>query len=72
MSRKETIGNKVSELRVDRGVTQEELAKAVGVTRQTVIAIEKGNYIPSVLLTLKIATFFKKKVEDIFFITYEK
>jgi putative transcriptional regulator len=47
-------------------------AEAIGVTRQTVIAIEKGNYTPSVMLALKIARFFKKNVEDIFSIAYEK
>lgn len=49
-------------------VTQEEIAEAVGVTRQTIIAIEKGNYTPSVLLAIKIARFFRKPVEDIFFL----
>ena len=53
-------------------ITQEELAAAVGVSRQTIIAIEKGNYTPSVLLALKIAHFFKKPIEEIFAITYEK
>ena len=54
------------------GTTQEELAETVGVTRQTIIAIEKGNYTPSVLLSLKIAKFFKKSVEEVFQIKYEK
>jgi len=54
------------------GVTQESLAEALGVTRQTIIAIEKGNYTPSVILALKIAKFFKQPVEDIFHIKYEK
>lgn len=48
------------------GATQEELAEAVSVTRQTIIAIEKGNYTPSVLLALKIAHFFKQPVEKVF------
>lgn len=69
---KEIIKNQVYELRTKSGVTQEELAKSVGVTRQTIIAIEKGNYIPSVLLVLKIAQFFKKSVEETFRITHEK
>ncbi len=59
-------------LRNDANITQEELAKTVGVTRQTIIAIEKGNYVPSVLLALKIAMFFKKPVEQIFYLHYEK
>lgn len=68
----EIIKNKVQDLRLKSGVTQEEFAEAVGVTRQTVSAIEKGNYTPSVLLALKIAKFFKQPVEKIFSISYEK
>ena len=63
---KETIKNQVYELRTKSNITQEALAEALGVTRQTIIAIEKGNYTPSVILALKIAKFFKKSVEDIF------
>lgn len=63
---KEAVVNKVYELRSEKRVTQEDLAEAVGVTRQTVIAIEKGNYTPSVLLAMKIAKFFKEPVEKIF------
>lgn len=69
---KESISNQVYELRTKAKVTQEELAEAVGVTRQTIIAVEKGNYTPSVLLALKIAKFFKKSLEEIFNIKYEK
>lgn len=64
--------NSVHRLRSEKGVTQEVFADAIGVTRQTVIAIEKGNYTPSVFLALKIAGFFKKPVEEIFYIGYEK
>ncbi len=66
-----TIKNKVNEYRTERGMTQEALAAAVGVTRQTIISIEKGNYTPSVLLALKIATVFTVPVEVIFTIIYE-
>ena len=62
----ETVINKVSTFRKELGVTQEELAQAAGVTRQTIIAIEKGNYIPSVLLAIKITNFFKKPFEEVF------
>ncbi len=62
----ESILNRVYELRSKINITQEELAEAVGVTRQTIIAIEKGNYTPSVLLALKIAKFFKISVEEVF------
>lgn len=69
---KEYVSNIVSELRKEKNVTQEELAKKIGVSRQTVVAIEKGSYIPSLLLGLKIAKFFKRKVEEIFTYIYEK
>lgn len=62
----EYVTNKVYQLRKKTGTTQEQLAKEVGVTRQTIIAIEKGNYTPSVLLALKIARLFQKKVEEVF------
>lgn len=62
----ETLLNKVFELRRAKEITQEELAKNLNVTRQTIIAIEKGNYTPSVSLALKIAKFFNKRVEDLF------
>jgi putative transcriptional regulator len=58
--------NRLRKLREARGLTQEELAKALGVTRQTIIAIEKGRYDPSLKLAFKIARFFGVKIEDIF------
>lgn len=69
---KEYVSNTVFKLRKKKKVTQEELAKAIGVSRQTVVAIEKGNYIPSLLLGMKIAKFFKKKIEEVFILSYEK
>ena len=63
------VTNAVQKLRMNRSLTQEELAERAGVSRQTIIAIEKGNYTPSVLLALKIARIFKVPVEDIFSIT---
>jgi len=62
----ESVSNTVQKLRMNRGLTQEALAEKASVSRQTVIAIEKGNYTPSVLLALKIARIFKVPVEDIF------
>lgn len=66
----ELVKNKVNDFRSKMDVTQEQLASSVGVTRQTIIAIERGNYTPSVLLALKIAKYFNKKVEEVF--SYEK
>ena len=57
---------KLKVYRAMRDITQEELAKAVGVSRQTVIAIERGNYNPSLELAFKIARHFGVKIEDIF------
>jgi len=68
----EKIKNEVSKFRIEMGVTQEDLAFKVNVSRQTIIALEKGNYTPSILLALKIAGFFKMPVEKIFKISYEK
>jgi putative transcriptional regulator len=64
--------NKINQHRTKKGLTQEELAQAVGVTRQTIISIEKGNYTPSVSLALRFAEVFNTKVESIFFLEYEK
>jgi putative transcriptional regulator len=61
-----TIWNDIKELRQTRGITQEELAKAVGVSRQTVVAMEKGNYVPSLLLALHVAEYFNVAVETVF------
>ena len=60
------VDNRVQFFRNKAGVTQEALAERVGVSRQTIIAIEKGNYTPSVLLALRIASYFKTRVEDVF------
>lgn len=69
---RECIRNEVNRLRTERGITQEELATRVKVSRQTIIAIEKGNYTPSVLLALNIAKFFDVPVEKLFKVIYEK
>lgn len=58
--------NKLRVYRAMNDITQEELAKEVGVTRQTIIAIEKDKYDPSIILAFKIARFFKTQIEDIF------
>ena len=63
------LGNTVRRCRFDNNeMSQEDLANAIGVTRQTIHSIEKGKFIPSTLLALKIARFFQKKSDEIFFI----
>ncbi len=61
------LANALKRCRFDEGdMSQEALARAVGVTRQTIIAIEKGRFVPSTLLALKLARFFGKPLEEIF------
>ncbi|HVX90413.1 MAG TPA: helix-turn-helix transcriptional regulator [Candidatus Paceibacterota bacterium] len=60
------IENRVQQLRHGLGMTQEELAEKAKVTRQTIIAIEKGNYAPSVVLALRLAHILKTSVEQLF------
>ena len=64
---KAEIINRIRRLRFDRGeMTQEELANKVGCTRQTIIAIEAGKYVPSLSLAFHIARVFGVPVEDVF------
>lgn len=58
--------NCLEELRKQRGITQEELAMALEVSRQTIGSLENGRYNPSILLAFKIARYFDKRIEDIF------
>jgi putative transcriptional regulator len=60
------LTNTVREHRVVGRLTQDELAKAVGVSRQTVVAIEGGEYTPSALLALKLGQAFRVPVEELF------
>lgn len=60
------LNNKVKTRRVLADLTQEDLAQRVGVTRQTVLAIEKGNYAPSVVLALRLAKTLQCTVEELF------
>ena len=59
--------NRVKELRAKYNFTQEALAETVNVTRQTIVSLEKGSYIPSLLLAMNIARTFKLPIEEIFF-----
>lgn len=57
---------KIQELRKERGLSQESLASELGVTRQTVISLEKEKYVASLELAFKIAKFFGKSIEEVF------
>lgn len=58
--------NNLKVLRAIKNISQEELAKQIDVSRQTINAMEKGKYVPSTLLALKLARYFEKQVEEIF------
>ena len=60
------LKTKIQELRKQNKVTQEELAAALGVTRQTIISRENGKYNASLQLAFKLARFFEQSIEDIF------
>lgn len=60
------IHNKIREERESKGLSQEELANRVGVSRQTIVALEKGSYNPSLELSFKLAKVFIKRIDDIF------
>ena len=58
--------NKLEQIRKDRGITQEELANILEVSRQTVNSLENGRYNPSIVLSFKIAKVFSLQIEEIF------
>ena len=60
------MNNSIRVYRAERRMTQQQLADAVGVSRQTVNAIESGRFIPSTVLALKVARLFGKPVEEVF------
>lgn len=63
--------NRLKVARAERDLTQDQLAKAIGVSRQTINAIEAGRYVPSTVLALKMAQLFQKPVEEIFLLEEE-
>ena len=64
----ETLAHRLKEVRGELGLTQAQLAEAVGVTRKTVNTVENGVFVPSTLLALKIARALGRSVEQLFFI----
>ena len=67
------LGNNLETLRFKHNrITQQDLANAVGVTRLTIHSVEKGKFVPSTFLALKLAYFFRVKVEDIFYLVGKK
>lgn len=62
----QTLENRLAELRGEKGISQEELASALEVSRQTIGSLENGRYNPSILLAYRIAHYFNKTIEEIF------
>ncbi len=58
--------NRIEEIRKERGILQEEFAKAMGVSRQTISSLERGRYNPSILLAYSIAKYFDMTIEEVF------
>ena len=65
------LTNRVKSLRSSNGWTQEQFAQMIGVTRQTIISLEKGSYTPSLLLAMQIARVFERPIESIFYLEEE-
>jgi len=65
------VRNRIRELRTDRGLSQAEVAGALGVSRQTVISLERGRYSPSLPLAFRIARYFDSTVDELFDPTQE-
>ena len=61
------IKNRIKELRARSNLTQKDLSEKVGVTRQTIISLEKGTYVPSLLLAINVAEVFEEPIENVFF-----
>ncbi|MBR6522014.1 MAG: helix-turn-helix transcriptional regulator [Oscillospiraceae bacterium] len=64
--------NKIEQIRKERGILQDEFAKALGVSRQTISSLENGRYNPSILLAYKIAKYFGMTIEDVFIFEEEE
>ena len=64
--------NKIENIRKEQGILQDELAKALGVSRQTISSLENGRYNPSIMLAYKIAKYFGMTIEDVFIFEEEE
>jgi len=60
------LNNRIEEIRKERGIRQEDFAKSMGVSRQTISSLENGRYNPSITLAYKIAKYFGMTIEEVF------
>ena len=70
--RGDNLKNRIEAIRKERGIRQEEFAKAIGVSRQTISSLENGRYNPSILLAYKIARYFGMHIEEVFIFEEEE
>ena len=63
--------NRIEEIRKERGIKQDDFAKSMGVSRQTISSLENGRYNPSIILAFKIAKYFDTTIEEVFLIEEE-
>ena len=66
LKRRDTLKNKIENIRKEKNIRQEDFAKAMGVSRQTISSLENGRYNPSILLAYKIAKYFEMTIEEVF------
>ncbi|MCK5056592.1 MAG: helix-turn-helix transcriptional regulator [Candidatus Aminicenantes bacterium] len=66
------LKNRLKEWRAKRDVSQQQLADAIGMSRQTINSIERGKFVPSILSVIKIARFFTTSIENLFYVEEEK
>jgi putative transcriptional regulator len=71
MAKKPRVANRLRELRHEYGLTQEKLAEDLEVTRHTIMALEVGRYVPSIELALRLAAYFDRPLESIFWLELE-
>ena len=64
--------NRIEQIRKERGIRQDEFAKLMGVSRQTISSLERGRYNPSIFLAYKIAKYFELSIEDVFLFDEEE
>ena len=64
--------NRIESIRKERGILQDELANALGVSRQTISSLENGRYNPSIMLAYRIAKYFGMTIEDVFIFEEEE
>jgi len=70
--RSDDMKNRIESIRKERGIRQDEFAKLMGVSRQTISSLETGRYNPSIYLAYKIAKFFEMTIEEVFIFDEEE